>query len=37
MNKRQQTVMSKLRPKVKAFGFSKNVLKSIAEIGRAHV
>lgn len=30
MNKRQQTVMSKLRPKVKAFGFSKNVLKSIA-------
>ena len=30
MNKRQQTVLSQLRPKVKAFGFSKNVLKSIA-------
>lgn len=30
MNKIQQTVMSMLKPKVKAFGFSKKVVKSIA-------
>lgn len=30
MNKLQQTVMSMLKPKVKAFGFSKKVVKSIA-------
>lgn len=30
MNKNQQTVLTMLKPKVKAFGFSKKVLKSIA-------
>lgn len=30
MNKLQQTVMSMLKPKVKAFGFNKKVVKSIA-------
>lgn len=30
MNKRQQTVMSMLKPKVKAFGFNQKELKSIA-------
>lgn len=30
MNKLQQTVMSMLKPKLKAFGFSRNVVKSIA-------